>query len=189
MPKPVPVRDTGSQPGREKLQEIARSHGITEMLLSSPLPLLLSFSLLHSPACWHHHSSAPAGPALGPAPACQHARTSASSVSAAPSSTAQEGRAAAPGSPWSLAHPRAACPWPCSGGSGALPAARNPSAPHRDAPGHAAGTPLLWVQQTRGPGVGLSTELKHMSYSDMYEMQLTAEFSAQERSPETLFPF
>lgn len=77
----------------------------------------------------------------------------------------------------------------CSGDSRALPAARNPSAPHRDAPGHAAGTPLLWVQQTGGPGVGLSAELKHTSYSDMYEMQLTAEFSAQERSPETLFPF
>lgn len=92
-------------------------------------------------------------------------------------------------SPWSLPRPRAACPWPCSGDSRALPAARNPSAPHRDAPGHAAGTPLLWVQQTGGPGVGLSAELKHTSYSDMYEMQLTAEFSAQERSPETLFPF
>lgn len=186
----MPVGDTGSQPHGGKLQEIARSHGITEMLLSSPLPPLLSFSLLSSPlACRHHHSSAPAGPALGPAPVCRHARTSASSVWAALSSTAPEGHAAAPGSPWLLARPRAACPWPCSGDSRALPAAHNPSAPHCDAPGHAAGTPLLWVQQTGGPGVGLSAELKHTSYSDMYEMQLTAEFSAQERSPETLFPF
>lgn len=53
VPKPVPVGDTGSQPHGGKLQEIARSYGITEMLLSSPLLSLRSSPFLSSPPLWH----------------------------------------------------------------------------------------------------------------------------------------